>query len=291
MYDSAEKCGSAEEEGDDVRQLFGMLLAALIAEPTMAQSSIGRKEVNDPSAYRPGLFFKTYEQALVPLDARADDVERFIFQMRNDAGLRPMAEVVRALPDDGLARMVVAAFESMLSNVLSIQFFQVLYAGDAQRQADAMRRAYNEIHGTDGTSFKVPLRTAPAFHRASMRTAGRELEARGGWRNVAGTYALIAQGECPISSGALTIVQNSFLFEGLRGSELLFFGAAGSAGAWIVANEQRYGAAERGADGNLTKVEVPDRPSELFRASILEAQIELTGTVFKKCSIVLRRDP
>ncbi len=147
-----------------------------------------------------------------------------------------------------------------------------------------------ETRLSDRSSFRLPPGQSITMYLGDLLATGDALLARSVAHDVSGEYTAATRGECPFGDGTIKIVQDRFLVEGLRGNELLFWGAIGQSKAWFIARESKYLkiTIKRRKKG---QIEFPDETPELFGANLGNETMILTGEFRKKCTISLVRQP
>lgn len=188
---------------------------------------------------------------------------------------------------DALARDVAASIEGTFSIVVQAGFVRAM-AQTSPAVAKMLQTAQMHVTLPGGSSVEMPVLIAAAVHSLTVVSAGEKLRTAGPARDMTGRYVVTTQGECAVADGLVTMTQKDFVLESAADSRLALYGTIGSDRIYLVANEQRYAEIVQPAQGD-PQIEVPDRPSDLFEATVPAADEPMTFTSIIRgtCSFTL----
>jgi hypothetical protein len=259
-------------------QVFGPLLAILwltvMASGAAAAAPSERSLVFDPSAARPGVFFGLLEEKILTDQLATTATEAF----GGADGYESARQKLRGKSSDALARDYVAGFDAYLASGISLRFIKQLGL-----TPDAVK---NDLHMPDGSILVVPLPRAVPLHLGAMRIIAESLREREPPVQLARPYMALVEGGCPFAADGIELAQRGFLVEGVRDGRLLLVRAVGETRATFLALEARYATVTTPEEGPA-RIDVPDRPSELYQAALGTPRLILNGLAFKNCTIVL----
>lgn len=181
---------------------------------------------------------------------------------------------------DELARYAATSYESTLSIVVQLQFLRMMSV-DNPAIMNAIESAKVDLRGLDGATHRLPVTVAALAHSNALHLVGLEMRDRGPFADIAGRYAVDANGACPVLPATIELKQREFVVEGrgAGGNALVIYGAVGPNKAYFAINEQRFARIRDSQAG--AAIDVPDRPSEMF-----EATVPATGTTLTLESFV-----
>ncbi len=177
---------------------------------------------------------------------------------------RQIIDGVAAGDPDALARAAADSIDGTFAVIVQASFVRTLAQTNAA-YTNLMQSARTVVQLPGNTTIRVPVLMAAAVHSLSMILIGEKMRAGPAGRSLAGAYDLTVLGDCALADGEIRITQTDFVFEGMSADNLVFYGTTGESKAYLVANERRYAKISDTGSG-LPKIEVPDRPSDIFEA-------------------------
>jgi hypothetical protein len=258
-----------------LRLLAAWSLCALAAAQTTGDA--GRVEIRtaitDPARAEAGIFFKLHEQALA-----------WPFPGEVMAALAGNEALVRGWSADRLAREYMVAADGAASDAMTVDAVRASASG-------ALGAVRNTVTMPDGNAIALPVARSYAMHLWLMRATAAARNAQGGPPQLARSYMLAVQGNCPMSAGPIAFAQRDFLVEGRRDGRLLLQGALGAQVAWFTALQTRYMMTAREGE-RLVEIRLPDEPSRLYRAALAAPALRLSGADRRgACEIALEPAP
>jgi hypothetical protein len=178
---------------------------------------------------------------------------------------RDITAGVAASSTDELAHAAANSIDGTFAIIVQAGFVRAL----AQKNGsftNLLQNARTVVPLPGKTSIQVPALMAAAVHSLSMIKIGEKMRKSLTGRSLAGTYDMTVLGECGLADGEINVTQKDFVFEGMSEGNLVFYGTVGATKTYLVANERRYVKISDTGTG-LPKIEVPDRPSDLFEAA------------------------
>lgn len=277
-----------------LRNVSAAVLAAAVSFAGTAQAESERFPAGPADMFRPGAAFTFYDNSTDP--ARVEGLNAALntmtAQSAETAGTiaearTGIAEGVTESSADELARAVAASIEGTFSIIVQAGFVRAMSQTDPSF-ARMMQTAQMKVNLPGGASVEVPILMAAAIHSLSVVAAGEKLRGDAGVPNMAGSYDLQTTGDCVVASGPVTIAQKDFVLEASGGEQLSLYGTVGTERGYLVANEQRFALIEQ-TEAGLPRIEVPDRPSDLFEAVIADPDgpIAFESITRGTCSFVL----
>ena len=222
--------------------------------------------------FRPGSVFTFYENTsdLAKIEGMHAAMNIFAAQNQHNSltiatARRDIAAGVAAENTDELAHTAANSIDGTFAVIVQAGFIRAL----AQKNAsftNLLQNARTFVQLPGKTSIRVPALMAAALHSLSMIKIGEKMRKSPTGRSLAGTYDMTVLGECGLADGEINITQKDFVFEGMSEGNLVFYGTMGDTKTYLVANERRYVKISDTGTG-LPKIEVPDRPSDLFEAA------------------------
>lgn len=250
-------------------------LASSCAGAQVMEPQAVRMPVTDPSLVKEGNVFRLHEAV------RRGSLENWPAQFSG------VLAKIKAADADVLADEYIHAYDGVRSTRITMDVIQAFSRGARSKVASALASARNAVTLPDGTRHVLPVSEAYVTHLAVMRAIALVLTERDAPPNISGGYVARVEGACPFGAGPLRLVQKDFAVEGTRDGLLLLAAAVGRTRTTFVGEEVRY-IAWTSSGGRIERASVPDRPSEVYRADLGQAELTLTGTDSRTCSIVLR---
>lgn len=222
--------------------------------------------------------------ALNTMTAQSSEIAESVSDARTG-----IAEGVASSDIDALARDVAASIEGTFSIVVQAGFVRAMDQTDPAF-SKMLQTAQMNVTLPGGTSVEIPVLIAAAIHSLTVASAGEKLRAAGPARDMTGNYVVTTKGECAVEDGRVTVTQKDFVLESSDDERLTLYGTIGAARIYLVANEQRYAEIVQPEQGD-PQIEVPDRPSDLFEATISGADepIAFKSIIRGTCSFTLAR--
>lgn len=261
-----------------------LALAVLCAAaPGQAQTAGGegrveiRTAVTDPARVQAGEFFKLHDTAMA-------------WQLPGEvaSALAGNEALLRSWSADRLAQQYLDAADGAASDAITVGLLRA--AGSGSEQA-ALAAARNTVAMPDGYRLALPVARSYGMHLWLMRAAATTRSAQGEARALPERLDAVVQGDCPFAGGPLTLAQRGFVVEGRRDGKLLLQGAVGVDEAWFTAVEPRYMTTVRVGE-RLAELRVPDRPSQVYRASLAAPTLRLQAAGgAARCDIALQPAP
>ncbi len=222
--------------------------------------------------FRPGSVFTFYENTSDLAKIEGMHAAMNIVSAQNQqnsltvaTARRDIAAGVAAGSTDELALAAANSIDGTFAVIVQAGFVRAL----AQKNAsftNLLQNARTVVQLPGKTSIRVPALMAAAVHSLSMIKIGEKMRKSPTGRSLAGTYDMTVLGECGLADGEVSLTQKDFVFEGMSEGNLVFYGTMGDTKTYLVANERRYVKISDTGTG-LPKIEVPDRPSDLFEAA------------------------
>lgn len=245
--------------------------APLAAALAHAQSE--RFPAGDANMFRPGAAFTFYGNATDPARVEGLNTSLNIMtaQSAETAGTiatvrSGIADGVAASDADALARDIATSIEGTFAIIVQAGFLRAMSQADPTF-GQMLRTAQMNVHLPGGQSVELPVLMAAATYSLTVTAAGGKLLDGAPAADVSGVYTIATRGECAVADGTLTVSQNDFVIEATARGTLVMFGAVGDGLAYLVSNERRFATITE-SDGGLPRISVPDRPSDLFEASL-----------------------
>ncbi|MBM3558713.1 MAG: hypothetical protein FJX53_02230 [Alphaproteobacteria bacterium] len=186
---------------------------------------------------------------------------------------------------DTAASDYINSLNALCDARIVVTFLQAVYP-ERTIFVSALRSVKTEMQMSDGSKKQVPVVDSSLLGQIQAHLAGAKLQ---GERigQIGGNYQADTEGDCPFTSGPITLTQKSCRAEGTRGDELLLTGAVGDGTVVFLAYEPRFASAVETMAQARTLV-VPDRPPVVYSAPLGAEQLVLTDNDHA-CKIALMR--
>ena len=275
---------STETTGQHFRMPHGLttFLLVLAWMPSLqARAESARFPIDPFVPAKPGSFF-TFVQ---DLSKQSPWGERSLATARERSAA---VAAINGMKTDNLTLQFIMQYESYQSALLLLQA-QFLISRKQALTAAELNRATTIVLLPDGSRESTPLTTALLRIYGLTILLDQEVGRRPVSTDLSGSYHGYAKGECPFASGDLQIRQHDHILEAVRGDKQLLIGVIGDHQAWFLDNSQRYMTITLGTEKGSAVVDVPDKPSELYRGSLRKDGLDLSGQVHGDCQLTLQR--